>query len=52
MKAHVSSNNKFIEKYRSRMIKTMCQCNPDWDKHDVEKIVDKMIKENVMNPRV
>ena len=52
MKAYVSSNNKFIEKYRTRMIKTMCQCNPNWDKHDVEKIVDKMIKENVMNPRV
>ena len=48
----IMKDNKFIEKYRTRMVKTICQCNPEWDKSKVEKIVDKMIKEQVMNPVV
>jgi hypothetical protein len=48
----IMKDNKFIEKYRTRMVKTICQCNPEWDKSKVEKIVDKMIKEQVMNPAV
>lgn len=44
--------SKFIKKYKKEMINTMLQANPKWDKKDIEKIIDKMIKEKLQNPSV
>ena len=52
MNTHVTSDNKFVEKYVKRMVDLMCSTNPDWDKKKVKKIVLKMIEEQIENPRV
>lgn len=52
MKTHVKSDSIFLNKYKKRIVKYMCEINPEWKKDDVEKIVSKMIKERVMNPKV
>ena len=44
--------SKFIKKYKKEMVKTMMQANPEWDKKDIEKVIDKMIKEKIQNPSV
>lgn len=44
--------SKFIKKYKKEMVKTMMQANPEWDKKDIEKVIDKMIKERIQNPSV
>lgn len=50
--SHINADSRFIDKYKKKMVKTMCQLNPEWDKKKVEKIVLKMIQEQAMNPRV
>lgn len=52
MNTHVNSDSIFLNKYKKRMTKYMMEINPEWKKEDIEKIISKMIKENVMNPRV
>ena len=44
--------SKFIKKYKKEMVKTMMQANPEWDKKNIEKVIDKMIKERIQNPSV
>ena len=52
MNTHVNSDSIFLNKYKKRMTKYIMEINPEWKKEDIEKIISKMIKENVMNPRV
>lgn len=52
MKGHVKSDSLFVSKYIKRMTKLMCKTNPDWDEKDVKKIIQKMIVDQMENPRV
>ena len=45
-------DSKFINEYKSEMISNMKQMNPQWDEDNIEKEIDKMIKENFQNPNV
>lgn len=45
-------DSTYIKKYKTRMTDTMTRLNPDWDKDDIEKIIDDMIKKSVQNPVV
>lgn len=46
------SNSKFIEKYREEMVDSMMKMNPSWDKHKVEKEIDKIIENEIQFPEV
>ena len=45
-------DSKFIKKYKKEMTQSLLKMNPNWDKEDVEKIVEKQILKNVQNPIV
>ena len=36
--------SQYIKKYKKRMLYSMEKINPNWDKDDVERILDKMIQ--------
>ena len=46
------SNSIFLENYKSDMIKTIKQINPNWDDDLIEKILNRMIKKKIQNPTV
>lgn len=45
-------DSKFIKKYKKEMVETMLQTNPSWNKKDIEKNIDRMIKDRFQNPTV
>ena len=46
------NDSQFITLYKEEMLSNMKQINPDWDEDKMEKILDKMIKEKFVNPKV
>lgn len=40
----------YIKKYKKRMLYAMEKINPGWDRQDIERILDKKIKESFQNP--
>lgn len=47
-----ATKSKYIKKYKKRMLYSMEKINPNWDRDDVERILDKMIKKKLQNPVV
>lgn len=45
-------DSQFITLYKEEMLSNMKQINPDWDESKMESILDKMIKEKFVNPKV
>ena len=43
-------DSKFVKKYKKEMINSLLKMNPEWDKEDVEKIVEKRILKTIQNP--
>ena len=44
------SSSAYIKKYKESMIYSLSKIHPEWDKDDIEPILDRMIKENLQNP--
>lgn len=45
-------DSQFIALYKEEMLSNMKQMNPDWDESKMESILDEMIKNQFVNPKV
>lgn len=45
-------NSVCIDTYKKEMIKRMQSINPKWNKKDISKIIDDMLKQQLKNPKV
>ena len=44
--------SSFLNLYKQDAVDSLLDMNPDWDRHDLEKIVEKEMKQNFQNPKV
>lgn len=44
--------SSFLEFYRDDAVEALLDINPDWDKHDLEELVEKEMKDSFQNPSV
>ena len=44
--------SEFLELWKEEMTLNMRRMNPDWDEDDIEKVLDKMLLEQMMIPDV
>ena len=45
-------DNEYIKKYKENMTNMMMNINPNWDKEFINRTLDKMINDQLQNPKV